>query len=156
MEQHLTYWQQRNKNNQKCSTPRPGLQRHILRIDCGCHHAYHVYHSANPMRSWGQTKTLLRPADLRVTLIPVTSIDMSGHCIINLKIMINSSDQRDRSDQRSQQVSQTNLSICVLHHYFSASDFPNHIHLIETTAVFHHDKNSKHQLTKIIIAIKLN
>ena len=113
----ITFW---------CSTLRPRLQRHLSRIDCACHHAYHVYHSANPTRSWGQTKTLLRPADLRVTLIPVTSIDMSGHCIIDLKIMINSSDQRDRSDQRSQQVSQTNLSINVLHHYFSASEFPNH------------------------------
>ena len=118
MEQHLTYWQQRNKNNQKCSTPRPGLQRHILRIDCGCHHAYHVYHSANPMRSWGQTKALLRPADLRVTLIPVTSIDMSGHCIIDLKIMINSSETDQIRDLKSACLCQTNLSIYVSPHHF--------------------------------------
>ena len=131
MEQHLTYWQQRNKNNQKCSTPRPVLQRHILRIDCGCHHAYHVYHSANPMRSWGQTKALLRPADLRVTLIPVTSIDMSGHCIIDLKIMINSSKtDQIRSEISSQAVYARPIFpyMCLL----TTSDFLNHTLITET------------------------
>ena len=118
-------------NNQKCSSPRPGLQRHILRIDCGCHHAYHVYHSANPMRSWGQTKALLRPADLRVTLIPVTSIDMSGHCIIDLKIMINSSKtDQIRSEISSQAVYARPIFPYMCRH--PTSDFLNHTLITET------------------------